>query len=482
MSKKNKRFLIRGKLYALPDQTKTIRRTGMKRWRFLLYGANAFVFTLIILGILVALNYWAFKHDHRFDVTQEKLYSLSDQTIKVVKGLDRDIEALAFFKEVGPDRKEFQDLINGYTRRTGRIRVQFIDPDKEPGVAKKYDVNEYGTVVLINGDQNIKVKLADPISGGIVDNAEEEITNAIIKLSKDIKETVYFLAGHGERDIQNDAEPEGFGRLRHALEDESYEVKELVLLKEPSIPKENSILVVAGPKKPLDQKEIEIIKKYLDDGGKAIFMIEPRLGEDLVSLLKGYGFDIKNNIIIDPSSKLVGGGDVAPIVAEYPPHEITSEFKFATLFPYSRSVDIAKSNDARTTIIAKTSQYSWGETNFPLFDQGTAQKDPGDEPGPLGIAAVSEIEEKTKIAVFGNVNFVSNRFFNFSGNTDFFLNTVTWLTGDEHLISIRPKVAKESNLVLTGKQMRIIFSITVVIFPAIVLFSGITVWWKRRNM
>lgn len=454
----------------------------MSKKRFLLYGANAFIFTLVILGILVALNYWAFKRDSRFDVTQEKLYSLSDQTIKVLKDLDKNIEILAFFKEVGPDRKEFQDLINGYTRRTGEIRVRFIDPDKEPGIARKYDVNEYGTAVLISNNQNVKVKLADPISGGIVDNAEEEITNAIIKLSKGIKETAYFLSGHGERNIQNESEPEGFGRLKHSLEDESYNVKELVLLKEQSIPKENSVLVVAGPKKSLDPSEIEIIKKYLDSGGKAIFMIEPRSGEDLVSLLRGYGFDIKSDIIIDPSSKLAGGGDVAPIVAEYPPHEITSEFKFATLFPYSRSISIIKGNGIRATVIAKTSQYSWGETNFSLFDQGIAQKDPGDEPGPLGIAAVSEIGEKTKIAVFGNVNFVSNRFFNFSGNSDLFLNTLSWLIGDESLISIRPKVAKESNLVLTGKQMRIIFSVTVVIFPSVVLISGIAVWWRRRNM
>lgn len=454
----------------------------MKRQRFLLYGANAFLFTLMILGILVALNYWAFKRDGRFDVTREKLYSLSDQTIKTLRGLDKDIEVLACFKEVGPDRKEFQDMINGYRRRTERIKVRFVDPDKEPGVAKKYKVSEYGTVVLISGDQDVRIKLEDPMSGGIVDNSEEELTNAIIRLSKNTQETVYFLTGHGERDIQDETESKAFGRLKHAFEDGSYVVKNLMLLKELSIPKDNSILVVADPKKPLTQKEIEVIKKYLDDGGKGIFMVEPRSGEDLVTLLKGYGFDINDDIIIDPSSKLAGGGDVAPIVAEYPAHEITSEFKFATLFPYSRSVDVIKSDNSRTTVIAKTSQHSWGEKNFSLFDQGSAQKDPGDKPGPLGIAAVGEVGEKTKIAVFGNVNFVSNRFFDFSGNSDFFLNTLNWLTGDEHLISIRPKSAKESNLSLTGKQTGIIFSVTVVILPAIVLFSGIAVWWKRRNM
>ncbi|HEY7536276.1 MAG TPA: GldG family protein [Thermodesulfobacteriota bacterium] len=454
----------------------------MKRKRFLLYGANAFIFSLLVLGILVVLNYLAYKRDARLDVTEGKLHSLSDQTIKLANNLDKGIEVLAFFKEVGVDRREFQDLIKEYTRKSDRIKVKFIDPDKEPGVSKKYGVNEYGTVVLVSGDQSVKVKLEDLISGGIVDNSEEEITNAIIKLSKNNKKAIYFLAGHGERDIKDDTEPKGFGNLKHALEGESYDVKELVLLSESSIPKENSILVVAGPKKPLIEKELGAIKKYLDQGGKAVFMIEPRSGDDLVSLLKNYGFDIKNDIIIDPSSKLVGGGDIAPIVTEYPSHDITRDFRFATIFPYARSISANRNDKIKTTVIANTSQYSWAESDFSLFDKGTAQQDPNDKHGPLGVVAVGETRDKARIAVFGSVDFVSNRYFDFSGNGDFLLNTVNWLEGDEDLISIRPRLSKEGKLTLTGNQMRIIFSITVIILPAIVLFSGIAVWWKRRNM
>jgi ABC-type uncharacterized transport system involved in gliding motility auxiliary subunit len=454
----------------------------MIRKRSLLYGTNALVFTLIVLGILIILNYLAFKRGGRFDVTEAKLYSVSDQTIKVLDGMNKDIEVLAFFKEVGVDKREFQDLMKEYTRRTNKVKVKFVDPDKDPGVAKKYEVNEYGTVVLVSGDQNIKIKLSDLISGGIVDNAEEEVTNALIKLSKGVKNTVYFLTGHGERSIKDDAQPEGFGRLRKALEGEAYGVKELLLLRESNIPKENSILVVAGPRKPLLEKEVKAIKKYLDDGGKAVFLIEPRSGNELVSLLKDYGFNIGDNVVIDPSSKLVGGGDVAPIVAQYPPHDITDGFNFATLFPYTRTIDTVSKNGVSATVIAKTSEYSWAEKNFTLFDQGIAKRDPEDKPGPLGVMAVSEVGEKTKIAVFGSVDFISNRFFDFSGNSDFFLNTVNWIVGDEHLISIRPKIAKEGKLALTGNQMRAIFSITLIILPAIVLFSGIAVWWKRRNM
>lgn len=454
----------------------------MRGKRRLLYGTNALVLTSVVVGILIIVNYLAFKQGGRVDATEGKLYSLSDQTVKTLEKLDKEVEVLAFFKPVGNDRREFQGLITEYERRSSKIKAEFIDPDKDPGIAKKYEVNEYGTVVLVSGDQNIRLKLADLISGGIVDDAEQEVTNSLIKLSKGVRKTVYFLTGHGERDIKDNTEPQGLGMLTSALNDEAYEVKELLLLRESNVPGENSILIVAAPKKRLIEREIDAIKKYLDGGGKAVFMIEPRSGNDLVSLLKQYGFDVGDAVIIDPSSKLVGGGDVAPIVTQYPPHDITEDFKFATLFPYSRTVDVASKEGIHTTEIAKTGEYSWAEKNFALFDQGIAQQDRDDKPGPLGLAAVGEIGESTRIAVFGSVDFVSNRFFDFSGNSDFFLNTISWISGDESLISIRPKVAREGKLTLTGSQLRVIFSLTVIVLPAIVLLSGIAVWWRRRNM
>src|SRR3972149_10557836 len=212
-----------------------------------------------------------------------------------------------------------------------------------------------------------------------VGDEEKEISNALIKLSQSIKKTVFFLAGHGERDIQNETEPEGYGSLKHALEGESYEVKDFVLLTDESIPRENSILVIAGPKKPLIGKEIEAIKKYIDNGGKAVFMIEPRSAENLVSLLRSYGFGLKNGIIIEPSSMVLGGGDIAPIVAGYPSHDITNDFRFVTMFPYGRRVNVTKKDEGKTAVIANTSKYSWSEGDFSLFDKGTAQKDPDEK-------------------------------------------------------------------------------------------------------
>jgi ABC-type uncharacterized transport system involved in gliding motility auxiliary subunit len=206
------------------------------------------------------------------------------------------------------------------------------------------------------------------------------------------------------------------------------------------------------------------------------------MGSDLVSLLKDYGIEIEDDIIIDPSSKLVGGGDVAPIVAQYPNHEITDNFRLATIFPFSRSINVINKDNVINNLIANTSQFSWAERDLSLFDQGVAQQDNGDKSGPLGVAAVGEIGEKNRIAVFGSADFVSNRFFDFSGNSDLFLNTINWIVGDEKLISIRPKVAQKGELTITRNQLSVIFIVTVVLLPSIVLFSGIGVWLKRRNM
>lgn len=450
--------------------------------RRLIYGTNALISIISTVGILIILNFLASKSDFRLDLTDTKLYTVSDNTVKVLDELQSPIEITAFFKDTGEDRNEFRDLIKDYSRRTDNLKVKVVNPDKEPGLAKKYEIKEYGSVVVEYGDETIKLRLGDPISGGIINNSEEEITNAILKLSRNINKTVYFITGHGERDIGDDVEPEGLGVLKNALIDEGYNVRELLLAKGGALPAENSVLVLAAPKQALTLKEIGDIKEFLERGGKAVFMIEPRTGGEIASVLKSYGIALSEDIIVDPSSKLEGGGDIAPIVGEYTPHEITDDFRYATIFPYSRSIAVLEAEDSSSVVLAHTGQYSWSETDFENFDQGVAQQEESDKTGPLGVLAVSENGSRGRIAVFGSVDFVSNIFFDFSGNRDLFLNTVNWVSGDENLISIRPKSAEQGKLTITNKQTNVIFFFTVILIPAVVLFSGLAIWWKRRKM
>jgi len=450
------------------------------RRRKLIYGTGTFISVVSTLGIIIVLNYLLFRTDVRFDVTEGKFHTVSAQTVRVLKSVEGEIEIIGFFKDTGVDREGFQDLAKEYSHRNDNIKVKLINPDKEPGIAKKYGVKEYGSVVIGRGDKVVKLRLTDPITGGILNNSEEEITNAILKLTRESEKTLYFLTGHGQRDMGNSVDAEGLGLLRRTIIDEGYNVKEFLILRGEELPRENAILFVAAPKKPFSLKEILYIKNYLNRGGRAVFLIEPRSGNEIASVLKGYGFELSDDVIIDPSSKLEGGGDIAPIVSDYPYHEITEDFRFATIFPYSRSIDVL--SDFNATVLASTGKYSWSETDFELFNEGVAQREESDKAGPLGVAAVVENSAKGRIAVFGSADFVSNIFLEFSGNRDFFLNTLNWVSGDENLISIRPKAVSTGNLTITTKQVNLIFLFTVVIIPAVILSSGLVIWWKRRRL
>ncbi len=450
------------------------------RRRKLIYGTGAFISVVSTLGIIIVLNYLLFRTDIRFDVTEGKFHTVSAQTVRVLKNVEGEIEIIGFFKDTGVDREGFQDLAKEYSHRNDNIKVKLINPDKEPGIAKKYGVKEYGSVVIGRGDKVVKLRLTDPITGGILNNSEEKITNAILKLTRESEKTLYFLTGHGQRDMGNSVDAEGFGLLRRTIIDEGYNVKEFLILRGEELPRENAILFVAAPIKAFSLKEILYIKNYLNHGGRAVFLIEPRSGNEIASVLKGYGFELSDDVIIDPSSKLEGGGDIAPIVSDYPYHEITEDFRFATIFPYSRSIDVL--SDFNATVLAITGEYSWSETDFELFNEGVAQREESDKGGPLGVAAVVENSAKGRIAVFGSADFVSNIFLEFSGNRDFFLNTLNWVSGDENLISIRPKAVNTGNLTITTKQVNLIFLFTVVIIPAVILSSGLVIWWKRRRL
>ena len=453
----------------------------MSKRRLLVHGSNAVILTVIIVAILVFANYFALEYGGRADLTREKLFSISDKTEKLIETLDRDIEIIGFFKELGLDRKQFLLLVNQYEKASDKINVQMVDPDKSPGLATNYGVTEYSTAVVVSGDENLKIKLSDPISDGIINTAEQEITNAIIKLTKSARKTLYFITGHGERDVNENNEVGNLGKLRIILGDEGYEVADLIIKQDLDLPVSDSMLVIAAPKKPLLDTELGAIKKFIDDGGNALFLLEPSGSPQVASLLSGYGFKIGSNIVIDPSSKLVGGGDVAPIVAEYPQHDITSDFKFATLFPFVSTVEAAEEGSSVTSI-AKTSNYSWAETNLELFNQGSAEYNEGDAKGPVSVAAVATLENGNNVAVFGSVDFVSNRFLEFSGNKDLILNTVNWISGDENLISIRPKVAEQGKFVLTSGQFQFFFVSTIIVVPLIIIGLGIYVWYKRKNM
>jgi len=467
------------------DQKSLKGRLGKRSTRF---GANALTMIIIVLGILVLINFLGTRHHRRFDTTAENRFSLSDHTVKVLRGVDREVVISAFIQ--GEDTG-LQDLLSEYAYASRRISFRFIDPDREPNMARVYEITRYGTIVVESGDK------VERIEGG----QEEELTNAILSVTQEGKKVVCVLSGHGEKDIDSD-EPGGYGTVREALEDENYEVRRLILATEGEVPEDCSVLLMAGPEKSPLEGELEAVTRYLDGGGKLMVLLEPHPAAGLSGFLTTYGLQVGQDLVLDASGvgRLFGMGPAMPLVSRYEAHAITDQFDLMTFFPTARSVTPAPSPPPDLTVqpLARTSPNSWGETQL---GTETAQLDPGtDLQGPVTIAAAVEAGREsarettvetapadtaadrpiTRLVVFGDSDFASNAYFSTSGNGDLFLNALNWLAQEEDLISIRPRDLADRRVTLTPRQSRTVFFISVILMPLAALMVGTAVWFRRR--
>ncbi len=439
------------------------------------HGANAVAITLAFGGILVILNVLAVRHNGKWDLTADQRFTLSEQTRKVLRGLSAEVNVTAFFSEASEERAAMKRLLDDLAEETTHLRVRFVDPDRDPALAGKHGIREYGTTVFESGAQTYRT----------TDVTEEAATNALVRVTREGRKTVYFLAGHGEHGLA-DTQRGGYSAAAQALEAQGYQAKELLLLRDARVPEECDVLVVPGPTKPLLEDELAAVAAYLDQGGRAVVLVDPGTATGLEGLLAAWGVAVQDNVIVDTMSRLFGGSYTTPILTDYPPHEITKDFRLATFLPLARGLAQGTVPEGATfQVLARTTPQSWGETDF---KSDKASFDPAqDHPGPL--AAIALVEKPgadgaagTQLVVVGDSDFADNTYFGFSGNGDLFQNLIGYLAREADLIAIRPKDARPSPLMLTRAQGATLFYGSVVVGPLLLALAGLAIWWRRRNL
>ena len=444
------------------------------------YGLNMAVYALVAVAIVVVVNLIANRFVKQVDLTANKRYSLSDQTVKILKGLNKDVDFLYF------DRKSsfnnVKDQLEQYTVASHNVKLTYVDPDREPGKAQKYNVKSYGTLIVLLGDKSEQAKSVK----------EEDVTASIIRLLKGGPKIVYFLQGHGERDIASD-ERTGYSAAKKLLEDSNYQVKTVSLMEQtPKLPADCTILIVAGPTKDLLDPEVGAIRDYIKGGGRVLFLVNPFTPPKLVGLLDEFGADVHNSLVVDTSGigRLFGTDELMPLVVQYENNPITKDMtNVATLFPFSTAVKNSSKAmpGADFKLIAKTSEKSWA-TNDVHAKEVSFHKGQDTE-GPLALAGAGTYKamdagpdaKEGRFAVAGSTDFLANAILGFNGNKDLFLNMINWLSSDEDLISIRPKDPEDRGVNLSVAQMRLIFYLSLVFVPLMVIAGGLSVWWKRRS-
>ncbi len=454
---------------------------------------NSAAFIVVILGVVVLVNYMAARHHVRTDLTKSKQYSLSEQTRKVAQGLEQDIKLVAF---VSPDYyrgPEVRDLLREYEMLSPRISVEEYDPKTNFTKLKEYDVQVDGTVIVKAGEKTERV----------MSPSEEQLTSALLAVSRGEKTKIYFLTGHGEGALEGTG-PKVVGTLKRSLESQQYQVETLSLMamEQPQVPGDCAAVVIIGPSQPLHEKEIGALKQYLAFGGKLLAAVDPPPAPGLKELLADYGITPLDGIVVDPQLSLWGQVNV-PMVTAPASHEITRNLG-AVILPVTRAFALeapqqpqypgAPPPQPSATALLSSSPAAWLETEL----EGTVQKDPGERTGPLVMAALVDKtsppppmmpgmappprEDGVRMVVVGTSIMMSDDLVQqgVDSGVYFALKSIAWLVENEKLISIPPKDTMPSYVTLSDRQRNAAI-IAVFALPALVMLAGAVVWWGRRR-
>ena len=436
------------------------------------YGVVSAVSALVLIVALVGVNYIAVKKPKSWDLTKDKIFTLSDQTTGVLKGLKDPVAVQAFYSANEPEYPELESRLRQYKAQTDKLSVEFVDPVKHPRLVKELNISQTGPRVIVkSGNKEARAK----------ETSEESLTNALIEVSRGATKKVYFSKGHGEHAIGDNTE-RGLKLFADNLKGEGFQTDEIVLAEHKTMPADAQALVLAGPVAALGEGEAKLVKEWVENGGKLVALVDPGSQTGLEPAFEAWGIHLGKDEVIDPEAQ---NPEIA-IAQSYAEHPITqprtSPFALATIFPLARSVTKSSAAPAGWTVteLAKTGPRAWGETGS--ISSGQVKFDPGqDLKGPVSLAATATKGAESRVVVVGNSLFAANNYYKLSGNKDFALNAVSWVAKEESRISIRPKQRQGNRLFLSSDQKKTMTLFAFDILPFGLLFAGLVVWQTRKS-
>jgi ABC-type uncharacterized transport system involved in gliding motility auxiliary subunit len=441
-------------------------------------GVNSLLMVLLFSCILVIVNFLASRHSVRWDLSENQNFTLAPQTHRILRSLPHDIKITVFTREKDPGYQAFKERLESYRQASTKLSVEFIDPEKQPKMAQTYGIFRTDTAIFESNGQTIRV----------TSPSEIELTGALIRISKDSKKRIVFVEGHSELNIE-DKDRNGLFIAKEALIRQGYDVGTVSLLKESSVPDNTSVLVLAGPRRAVMKEEQDRIQTYVEKGGHLLVLADPDTQTGLEPMLAHWGLGLGPGVLVDLQDRLAQGDLTALLVRTFTEHEITQDLTSAVLLPLSRHITFNEQTGKEWDFVplARTSPNSWAETNMQGRVVSLSEKE--DVKGPLPMAAAlspkkapEEGKPRPAIVVIGNSTFASNAFFNFPGNSDFFLHTTGWLAEERDLISIAPREPALHPFTPNPTQERALIYIQVVLLPLTTVLIGLIVWRKRRRL
>ena len=437
--------------------------------------AGGLVTITLILLVIGLINLGAIATNIRWDLTENRLFTLSEQSQAIIAQLEQPLEVLIFDRNINP---ELENLLENYRRQSLQFTYRYINPEQEIGLAQKFGVESLGEIYLRYGDKRQRVDRSNIARGETL--TETQLINGIEKIKRDRPTNIYLLQGHGESSLE--FVEGGLAQAVRSLEAKGNTVKPLNLASSKTIPEDANLIAIAGATRKLLPAEVTSLQEYLQRGN-LLLLLSPNTDLGIDALLTAWGIELDNRLVVDGSGAAteMGFGPAVAIVNEYGEHPITASFgNGITIFPESRPLKIQPKSAIESATLVTTSQQTWAESD--LSSEEITFDSAQDLPGGLNVAiALSQSQTQSRLVVFGSSTFITNGWFEQQLNSDLFLNAVNWLVGeDRDTLAIRPKEAANRRINLSLWQSSLISWLAVRIMPFSAFVTGVLVWRKRR--
>jgi ABC-type uncharacterized transport system involved in gliding motility auxiliary subunit len=453
-----------------------------EKWKLRLANASFVLLFLVAIGLLQ----WISREYHlRFDLTRAGRHSLSEASIAVAKKIQGAVRVTAYASERGELRNTIRNLIERYRHHKSDIELAFVDPDSAPDKVRQAGVQYDGEIVVEIGQAREQLP-PQRLS-------EEHFTNLLQRLARRGERWVIFLAGHGERSPERQANFD-LSVFATELRKRGFQTRSHSLGEHPQLPANVAVLVIAGPRSRLLAGEVREIGNYVQRGGNLLWLHDPGPLHGLEKLAEQLGVEFHNGTLVDPVSSSITGHPTAIVVTRYGAHPAVRNFGEQTLFISAAGISSQPQPGWKSEVLIDTLPSSWAETG-PVegevrFDKGRDIRGPltlgfalsheADNEGNTSVEKTGERREQ-RVIVLGDGDFLSNTFLGNGGNLEFGMSLMNWLSRDDAFVNIPVRTAPDRTLNLSPNQQIAIAVLFLLVLPLVFAATGFTVWWRRRK-
>ena len=447
------------------------------------------IFLLLFICSIGMLAWITNHYTYQFDLTANKRHSLSSSSIELLNVLDKAITVHAYTMD-DVTQKAIKEIIGRYQRIKSDFNLHLLNPDIDIAKAQQDGIvmnKPFAFVIYYNN----RMEHINSLS-------EQAISNALLRLNRRDNQQVVFLSGHGERNI-NGTDNRAYATLNQQLTEMGFNLQTVNLLENP-LPDNTKLLVIAAPENDYLAGEIKQLEKFINNGGNLLWLADPGELQGLDKLTTSLGLQLQDGVIVDNNPDLrqtlnIQHPAFIP-VTEYFPHIITNTMRYNTLFPLARGISPLTNkntvNNWQAEALFSSYGKSWSETGG-LTEEVEFNSSAGDVAGPITIAVAlhrtnldtdepgtTQIQSQ-RVVVIGDSDFLSDTYIGAGANLNLGLNIFNWLIGDDDFVAIEVKSSPDTKLELDDSELIIIGFGFFLVSPLLLLITGFTIWYKRKN-